>query len=71
MLSKLLVADPAHRLSMEALMRHEWFLRGLAPGALEMNEYYMTAPFSVDNVSAFGSQIEQLKGHFGDPVGGA
>ena len=52
LLQKVLVADPAQRLSMEELKRHEWFLRGLPPGALEMNEFLMTSDPTTNDVSA-------------------
>ena len=50
LLTRLLVADPAGRLSMEEIKRHAWFNQELPPGAQEMNEYYLKAPPFLDMV---------------------
>lgn len=41
MLTKVLVAEPAQRMSMEDIKCHPWFLEGLPPGALDMNEFLL------------------------------
>ena len=51
LLTRLLVADPAGRLSMEDIKGHPWFNHELPPGAQEMNEYYLKAPPFLDMVS--------------------
>ena len=38
LLSRILVADPAHRITVPAILRHAWFLRGLPDGVAEMND---------------------------------
>jgi hypothetical protein len=41
MLTRVLVAAPAKRMSMEQIKEHRWFLKGLPPGALEMNDFLL------------------------------
>ncbi|KAK9795493.1 hypothetical protein WJX73_006956 [Symbiochloris irregularis] len=41
MLTKVLVAEPAQRMGMEDIKCHPWFLEGLPPGALDMNEFLL------------------------------
>ena len=41
MLTKLLVADHTLRMSMDDIKTHRWFLAGLPPGALDMNEFLL------------------------------
>lgn len=41
MLTKVLVAEPAQRMSMEEIKQHRWFLAGLPVGALDMNEFLL------------------------------
>jgi hypothetical protein len=43
LLTRVLVADPAQRITMEDIKRHPWFLRGLPPGALEMNDVLISS----------------------------
>ena len=38
LLSQILVADPARRITVPAILRHPWFLRGLPDGVAEMND---------------------------------
>ena len=38
LLSRVLVADPARRITVPAILRHAWFLRGLPDGVAEMND---------------------------------
>lgn len=38
LLSRILVADPARRITVPAILRHPWFLRGLPDGVAEMND---------------------------------
>ena len=47
---RILVADPAKRLSMEGIKRHPWFLKDLPPGALDMNDFYLQAPPFLEQV---------------------
>ena len=39
LLSRILVADPAARITVPAILRHPWFLRGLPDGVAEMNDH--------------------------------
>ena len=52
MLTRVLVAPPADRLSMEDIKQHPWFLQGLPPGALDMNEFLLRGmePFNLSMV---------------------
>ena len=51
-LTRVLVASPTERLSMEAIKTHPWFLAGLPPGALDMNEFLLRGmePFNLSMV---------------------
>jgi serine/threonine-protein kinase SRK2 len=40
-LTRVLVAQPSERMSMEEIKSHPWFLKGLPPGALEMNDFLL------------------------------
>ena len=51
MLTRVLVADPERRISMEEIKKHPWFTRGLPPGALEMNEFLLQGLSTMDDVS--------------------
>lgn len=41
LLSRLLVAAPSERMSMEEIKAHPWFLEDLPDGALTMNDWYL------------------------------
>lgn len=55
LIKKILVADPAKRLSMESIKAHPWFLKDLPLGALDMNDFYLQAPPFLDQVQSLGS----------------
>ncbi|KAK9918091.1 hypothetical protein WJX75_001144 [Coccomyxa subellipsoidea] len=40
-LTRVLVASPGDRMSMDEIKTHAWFLKGLPPGALEMNDFLL------------------------------
>jgi serine/threonine protein kinase len=42
LLQRLLVADPAQRLSMTQIQQHPWFLKDLPPGVVQMNEVFLS-----------------------------
>ena len=44
LLSQLLVADPARRISLAELQRHPWFRRDLPPGVAGMNDRLLAEP---------------------------
>eukprot|EP01026_Neomeris_dumetosa_P035970 TRINITY_DN28930_c0_g1_i8.p1 TRINITY_DN28930_c0_g1~~TRINITY_DN28930_c0_g1_i8.p1 ORF type:complete len:397 (+),score=45.94 TRINITY_DN28930_c0_g1_i8:109-1191(+) len=44
LLSKILVADPDNRYSLQQIMRHPWFQHNLPEGALEFNDFMQTQP---------------------------
>ena len=50
LLTRVLVAEPAQRLGMEDIKVHRWFLRGLPPGALEMNDFLLQGLTNMDEV---------------------
>ena len=50
LLLRILVADPAERLSIEDIKMHPWFLRDLPRGALDMNDFYLQAPPFLEQV---------------------
>ena len=51
LLVRLLVADPERRMSMDEIKAHTWFSHALPTGALHMNEWYMSHPSGIDEVS--------------------
>ena len=40
-LTRVLVAQPSQRMTMEEIKTHPWFLKGLPPGALDMNNFLL------------------------------
>ena len=52
MLTRVLVAAPAKRMSMEQIKAHRWFLKGLPPGALEMNDFLLQGLAGQEEVCA-------------------
>jgi hypothetical protein len=38
LLAKVLVADPAKRITLDGIYDHKWYLKGLPPGVREMND---------------------------------
>jgi serine/threonine-protein kinase SRK2 len=63
LLSKLLVADPAKRLSMQDIQRHPWFLTHLPPDALTMNTNFLTNTdyTGVQSVDAIGAILAKAQ----------
>ena len=55
LIRKILVADPAKRLSMDSIKAHPWFLKDLPLGALDMNDFYLQAPPFLDQVKSLRS----------------
>lgn len=49
MLKRVLIAEPAQRISMTEIKTHKWFTKGLPPGALEMNEFLLQGLSTMDN----------------------
>ena len=54
LLSKILAADPAQRISLSEVQKHPWFTKELPPGVAEMNDcllsdpsYYQSVPTQV------------------------
>ncbi|CAK0784789.1 hypothetical protein CVIRNUC_007993 [Coccomyxa viridis] len=71
LLLRILVADPAERLSIEDIKMHPWFLRDLPRGALDMNDFYLQAPpFLEQYKEGVNSLMEQaqLVGQAADPL---
>ncbi|GIL70723.1 hypothetical protein Vretimale_3824 [Volvox reticuliferus] len=44
LLSKILVADPSKRITIEEIYNHPWYLKGLPPGVREMNDRMQAQP---------------------------
>lgn len=44
LLSKLLVANPRNRITIEGIWQHPWFQQGLPPGVAEMNLHLLANP---------------------------
>jgi hypothetical protein len=65
LLSRILVADPAHRITVPAILRHAWFLRGLPDGVAEMNDRLV--PPRASEIRTFsmpdGVQARSGRGH--------
>lgn len=55
-LTRVLVASPAERMSMEQIKTHHWFLKGLPPGALEMNDFLLQGLANQEEVSVSETQ---------------
>jgi len=51
MMTRVLVAQPSKRMSMEEIKTHPWFLKGLPPGALEMNDFLLQGLANQEEVS--------------------
>ncbi|KAK9809250.1 hypothetical protein WJX72_012085 [[Myrmecia] bisecta] len=71
LMTRVLVADPDKRLSMEEIRAHPWFLHQLPEGALEMNSWYMQKPPYLEQYMArIDAIIEQaqVKGNPDDEV---
>ena len=52
LLVRLLVADPERRMSMDEIKAHTWFSHALPTGALHMNDWYMSHPSGIDEVTS-------------------
>lgn len=50
-LTRVLVASPGDRMSMDEIKTHAWFLKGLPPGALEMNDFLLQGLANQEEVS--------------------
>ena len=50
-LTRVLVAPPSERMTMEEIKTHPWFLKGLPPGALEMNDFLLQGLANQEEVS--------------------
>ena len=51
LLTRVLVADPNARMSMEDIKSHFWFIQDLPEDALDMNDFYLQAPQNMEMVS--------------------
>lgn len=51
-LTRVLVAQPSERMSMDEIKTHPWFLKGLPPGALEMNDFLLQGLASQEEVNS-------------------
>lgn len=46
----MLVANPSQRMGMDEIKVNQWFLAGLPPGALEMNDHLISSCSMLDEV---------------------
>lgn len=56
LLSRLLVADPRSRITMDGIWRHPWFQQNLPEGVAEMNLHLLKNP---ETFSGLGQQVMQ------------
>ena len=54
-LTRVLVAQPSQRMNMEEIKTHPWFLKGLPPGALDMNDFLLQGLADQEEVSLLTS----------------
>ncbi len=52
-LTRVLVAQPSERMTMDEIKTHPWFLKGLPPGALEMNDFLLQGLANQEEVSCW------------------
>ncbi len=52
LVSRLLVADPARRITLPDILRHPWYLRDLPAGVGEMNDDLLATPEDFDDPSS-------------------
>lgn len=78
MLKRILVADPAQRICMQDLQRHEWFLAALPQGADRMNDVFLAnagpSRLPMSDIMVFGQLVLKVLGRkdaVGDHVGPA
>lgn len=59
LLTRLLVADPDKRISLQGILGHPWFLETLPSGALNMNDHYLQkTPNLTTEVGAFSLLVD-------------
>lgn len=67
LLKGILVPDPKARMSMTDIKQHPWFLQGLPPGSLQMNDYLMQGTLPVAKYEAQIDAIVEQAQHVGRP----
>ena len=65
----MLVADPSQRMGMDEIKVNQWFLAGLPPGALEMNDHLISSCNMLDEVRRRQAAVSFR--HQAGTVGGA
>ena len=59
-LTRVLVAQPSDRMTMDEIKTHPWFLKGLPPGALEMNDFLLQGLANQEEVRCLIGAEESL-----------
>jgi len=72
LLTRLLVADPDKRISLQGILGHPWFLETLPSGALNMNDHYLqkTPNLTTEIISRLESMVASAEqaGQPGTPI---
>ncbi|KXZ48147.1 hypothetical protein GPECTOR_30g243 [Gonium pectorale] len=61
LLSKILVADPAKRITVDGIYNHKWYLKGLPPGVREMNDRVQPPPEGLQSVDDIKRLVEEAR----------
>ncbi|KAG2451391.1 hypothetical protein HYH02_003992 [Chlamydomonas schloesseri] len=61
LLSKILVADPHKRITIDGIYNHKWYLKGLPPGVREMNDRVQPPPEGLQSVAEIKQLIEEAR----------
>ncbi|GIL46982.1 hypothetical protein Vafri_3829 [Volvox africanus] len=61
LLSKILVAEPAKRITIEGIYNHDWYKKGLPPGVREMNDRQQPEPQGLQSVNVIKQLVEEAR----------
>ncbi|MEW5304040.1 MAG: hypothetical protein WDW38_003165 [Sanguina aurantia] len=61
LLSRILVADPQKRISVDSIYNHPWYCKGLPPGVREMNDRPQPPPEGLQSVEEIKKCIEDAR----------
>ncbi|GIL70724.1 hypothetical protein Vretimale_3824 [Volvox reticuliferus] len=61
LLSKILVADPSKRITIEEIYNHPWYLKGLPPGVREMNDRMQAQPEGLQSKEEIKRLVEEAR----------
>lgn len=70
LLRKLLTNNPGKRATIQEVMEHPWYMEGLPPSALKMNDVYLKnkADASIQPIQEAVKIVEQAMKHPGDSL---